>query len=76
MRRMEATRERIAAEVRAELARQDKPAGRFVAELLGIDEGSASLRLKGRRAFRSDELAQIAAALRVPVGQFYGERAA
>jgi transcriptional regulator with XRE-family HTH domain len=73
---MDSTQERIAAEVRAECARQDKPPGRFVAEVLDIDEGSASRRVKGRRAFLAHELDALAKALNVPVGQFYGERSA
>lgn len=62
-------REQIAAEVRAELARQNKPQS-FVAEALDLDAGSVSLRLAGKRAFRADELATIAKALGVPATQF------
>jgi transcriptional regulator with XRE-family HTH domain len=63
------TRERIAAEVRAELARQGKRHG-FVAEILGLDKGSVSHRLTGRRDFRAEEIVAIAAALGVPASQF------
>lgn len=72
-----ATREQIAAEVRAELARQNKPAGVFLTELLGIDQGSVSRRLNATRPFGAEEIAAIAKALGVPVSRFLGgERAA
>lgn len=67
-------REFIAAEVRAELARQDKPQS-FVADVLGLDAGSVSLRLAGKRPFRAEELLAVANALGVPASQFL-ERAA
>lgn len=63
------TRERIAAEVRAELARQGKRNG-FVAEVLDLDLGSVSQRLLGRRPFKAEEIAAIASALGVPASQF------
>lgn len=71
---MAATRERIAANVRAEVARQGRPAGRFLAELLDLDEGSVSLRLQGRRAFKADELAAIADALDIPAARLLEDR--
>lgn len=63
----------IAAEIRAEMARQQKTQ-RDLGEVLGIDQGSASLRLSGRRSFRAEELAAIAEWLGRPIGQFMGER--
>jgi transcriptional regulator with XRE-family HTH domain len=63
------TTERIAAEVRAEVARQKKN-GRWVSGVIGIDEGSASLRLRGKRPFRVEELAKLAEALDVPASKF------
>lgn len=62
-------RAKIAAEVRAELARQNKTQ-RDVAERLGIAQPSVQLRLTGRRAFRAEELAVIADWLGVPAAQF------
>ncbi len=72
-----ATREHIAAEVRAELARQQK-VQRDLAAVLQVDAGSANLRLSGKRSFRAEELVTIADWLGVPVIQFLGapERAA
>jgi transcriptional regulator with XRE-family HTH domain len=72
------TRERIAANVRAECARAGKPAGKFLAELLDLDEGSVSLRLQGRRAFKAEELAAIREALNIDAEKLLGdpERAA
>lgn len=65
-------RGQIAAEVRAEMARQRR-ASRDLAALLGIDQGSASLRLQGERSFRAEELARVAEWLGVPVSQFIPE---
>ena len=62
-------RDHIAAEVRAEMGRQFK-SQTDLAELLGVDQGSASLRLRGTRSFRSEELVAIADWLGVPVAQF------
>lgn len=65
-------REDIAAEVRAELARQNK-SQRDVAEALGMVQPVVSLRLQGKRSFRAEELAQLAEWLGVPVAQFLPE---
>lgn len=59
----------IAREVRAELARQLKTQ-RDVAEVVGVDQGSISLRLSGERSFRAEELSAIAEWLGVSVSQF------
>lgn len=65
----EATRGAIAAEIRAELARQSK--GTLdLARFMGVDHGSASRRLRGLRSFRAEELSAIADWLGVPVAQF------
>jgi transcriptional regulator with XRE-family HTH domain len=58
----------IAGHVRAEMARQCKTQ-RDLAEVLGIDEGSTSLRFRGARSFRAEELVQVADWLGVPIGQ-------
>ncbi len=65
-------RERIAAEVRAELARQQKTQ-RDVAEILGLPQPVVSLRLQGKRAFRAEELGKLAEALSVPISRFFPE---
>lgn len=66
----------VATEVRAEMGRQFKSQS-DLAELLEIDQGSASLRLRGLRSFRTEELVAIAEWLGVPVAQFLpGERVA
>lgn len=62
-------RESIAAEVRAELARQSKTQ-RQVAELIGMPQQALQLRLTGKRSFRAEELVLIADALGVPAHQF------
>lgn len=62
-------RRAIAAEVRAEIARQCKTQ-RDVAEVIGVDQGSAGRRLNGERSFRAEELAAVAAWLGVPPAQF------
>lgn len=62
-------RAEIAANVRAELGRAQKQQGEL-AELLGVDGGSASLRLQGKRSFRAEELAAIADWLGIPVTRF------
>lgn len=51
------------------MARQFKTQ-RDLGELLGVDQGSASLRLQGERSFRAEELVRVAHWLDVPVGQF------
>lgn len=65
---MDRFRAEIAGCVRAELARQGKPQ-RELAIVLEIDEGSASLRLRGYRSFRAEELVRVAEWLGVPVVQ-------
>lgn len=62
-------RERIAAEVRAELARQGKTQ-RQAAELVGMTQQALQLRLAGTRSFRAEEIALLAEKLGVPVDQF------
>lgn len=59
----------IAAEVRAELARQRKTHTEL-AGVIGVDQGSASLRVQGQRSFRAEELVLVAEWLGVPVSQF------
>jgi transcriptional regulator with XRE-family HTH domain len=62
-------REPIAAEVRAELARQNK-SQRDVAEVLGLGQPGVSLRLQGKRSFRAEELTSLAEWLGVPLSRF------
>lgn len=61
---------RIAAEVKAEMARQDVKQ-RVVAGWLGISQTQVSARLRGRIAFNTDELDLIARNLQVPITQFF-----
>jgi len=68
-------RAKIAAEVRAEVARQKK-SQREIASMLGVDQAGAWRRLNGEQPWRADELVKLAEALGVPVAQFLGERAA
>jgi len=65
-------RKRIAAEVRAELARQQKTQ-RDVGDILGLPQQSILMRLKGRTPFRAEELAKLADAWDVPVSRFFPE---
>jgi transcriptional regulator with XRE-family HTH domain len=62
-------RDAIAAEVRAELARQGKTQ-REVGEIINLPQASVFMRLKGRRPFRGEELVLLAAWLKVPVERF------
>lgn len=62
-------RQRIAAEVRAEIARQSKTQ-RQVAELVDMTQQALQLRLAGSRSFRAEEISKLADALGVPVEQF------
>jgi transcriptional regulator with XRE-family HTH domain len=62
-------RQRIAAEVRAEIARQGVT-HRQLGNALGLDQSSASLRIQGRRPFRAEELVAVAEFLGVAVTQF------
>lgn len=59
----------IAAEVRAELARQQRTQ-RWAANVLKLPQPSVQLRLIGKRPFRAEELVTLAAALGVPSAQF------
>jgi transcriptional regulator with XRE-family HTH domain len=59
----------IAAEVRAELARQQLTQ-RDVAKMLGMLQPSVQKRLAGDVPFRAEELVMLAAALGVPVDRF------
>lgn len=69
-------RAKIAAEVRAEMARQCKTQ-RDAAAALGLPQPNVQLRLAGKRAFRAEELAVLADWLGVPAAQFLPtERAA
>lgn len=63
------TRNAIASEVRAELARQSKTQ-RDLGEILSLPQSAISLRLAGDRPFRGEELALLASRLGVPVEQF------
>jgi transcriptional regulator with XRE-family HTH domain len=63
----------VAAEVRAELARQRRPQ-RDLAEAIGLSQQAASRRLCGEVPFDIAELAKVAELLRVPIEQFLPER--
>lgn len=65
----EAERQAIAAEIRAEMARQ-QITQRDLAEKVGIFQQALQVRLTGARSFRAEELAAVAAALGVPVTNF------
>lgn len=65
----ELTRKAIAAEVRAELARQNKTQ-RELGSVLGLPQSSIQLRLTGSRPFRGEELAMMAGWLHVSVERF------
>jgi transcriptional regulator with XRE-family HTH domain len=58
----------VAAAVRAELARRGKTQ-REVGEILGLPQPSISVRLRGLRSFRAEELISIADWLGIPVVQ-------
>jgi len=62
-------RQRIAAEVRAELARQNI-SNRDFADLLGMDRSAAQQRLSAQRSFRAEEIERVAEILGVPVARF------
>lgn len=59
----------VAAEVRAEIARQSRRQ-QEVADLLGLSQTAVSRRLRGVTDFEVGELLKVAAFLRVPVTQF------
>lgn len=65
-------RQRIAAEVRAQIARLQLTQ-RQVADLVGMTQPALQLRLVGARSFRAEELVKLAEALGVPVTQLLGE---
>lgn len=69
--------QRVAAEIRAELGRQQM-SQRRLAELLGIDQALVSRRLAATNArpWTTDEIDRIAAALGVPVDRLLGAPAA
>lgn len=62
-------RNAIAAEVRAEMARQSKTLA-DLGNVLGVTRQSMHLRLRGHQAFRGEELVLIARYLGVPTEQF------
>lgn len=67
---------RVAAEVRAELARQ-KVSQEVLCGRIGMSQSTLSRRITGEYPFDTTELATIADALGVPVSRFLvGERAA
>jgi transcriptional regulator with XRE-family HTH domain len=67
--RQNAARRAIAAEVRAEVARQGKTL-RELAPILNLTHQTLSQRLRGEVAFRGEELVLLATALGVPAEQF------
>lgn len=62
-------REHIAAEVRAELARQKKTRGE-AAQVLGIARQNFGLKLATTFAFSTEDLVKLARWLNVPVAKF------
>ena len=61
---------KIAAEVRAEMARQSKTS-RELAEAIGVrNRQSMSMRLRGEKPFTVEELMRLAEFLAVPIEQF------
>lgn len=66
--------ERVAAEIRAELARQ-KISQTTVAIVLGVSQASASRRLSGETPMDVNDLIKLAELLRVPVARFLPEAA-
>lgn len=67
--------QRIAAEVRAEIARRQLVAAN-VAKDAGLTPSQFSRRLHGHINFSADEVAAIAKSIGVPVSSLYGEPAA
>jgi transcriptional regulator with XRE-family HTH domain len=59
----------VAAEVRAEMARQNVPQ-RELGRVLGLSQGAAWRRLKGEVPFDVAELAEVAKLLKTPISQF------
>lgn len=68
----ETTRERIAAEVRAGLARKNMKRGEL-AEKLEIDRRTLADRLNGKRPFDTDQLIAISSLLDIPFAMFFAE---
>jgi transcriptional regulator with XRE-family HTH domain len=66
--------EHVAAEVRAEVARQ-RISQQVLAEKLAMSEGQVSFRLNGHVEFKVSELLAIAEVLGVPVTRFLPEPA-
>ena len=64
-----ARRNRIAAEIRAEIARQDVP-NDAVAQSADISVKTLRRRLDGGKAFNLDELAAVCSFLKVPLVEF------
>lgn len=60
---------RVAAEVRAEMARQ-KVSQETLCTRIGMSQSTLSRRITGEYPFDTSELARIAAALGVPVARF------
>lgn len=67
--------QRIAANVREELARQDISQV-DLARSLGWSQPFISRRLRGRAEFSAADLVSVAAELNVPVASLYGEQVA
>ena len=60
---------KVAAEVRAEMARQRR-SQEWLAARLGVSQSTLSRRITGELAFDTTELANVAAVLGVPVTRF------
>lgn len=60
----------IAAEVRAEIARQKRPTQRELGELLRLSQAQVCARIRGDVEWRISELALVADVLGVPIAQF------
>jgi transcriptional regulator with XRE-family HTH domain len=65
----ESLTDRVAAEVRAEMARR-RMTQRQLAEIMGISQPQVMQRLTGKLGFRLSELEHLAKALDVPVARF------
>ena len=59
----------VAAEVRAEMGRQDRD-NAWLAKQLDVSEMWVSRRLRGKIRFSADDVVRVAAALDVPPAQF------
>lgn len=69
---IESTAQRIAANVRAELARQQR-SGADLAKSLSWSQAAMQRRLSGRVAFDVTELDAVATQLEIPLGALIGE---